>query len=360
MIPIFSGMSAPVTTATTPGYASARLVSTRRIRACGRVDRRRRPYSIRGRKRSSAYRAWPVRCAHELTFGRRRPITENSDTQRRLFDRLVDRGVARAAAEVPADRVRDLITCWSSRRVEQRLRRHEHPGRAVTALRSALFRERDLKRVQRLACREPLDRRHVAVADECREGETREHRKAVDEDGARAAFAELAAVLRAGEPKLLAKHLEQGVMRIRCDGVRLALHAQGQELRAHAPAAPLRRESARAADRQRSPMRRNVRSSTRSLKPTTITTAIRRPRASTIGAAAARTPAKSSWSSYPISSRPPRILPWAPLSIGSRRPSGAVICRSVAGSARPAISRVPSTTIPRIAVSPKLSISDTR
>ena len=60
--------------------ASARLVSTRRMRACGRVDRRRRPYSIRGRKRSSAYRAWPVRCAHELTFGRRRPMTLNSLT----------------------------------------------------------------------------------------------------------------------------------------------------------------------------------------------------------------------------------------------------------------------------------------
>src|SRR2546423_1727560 len=230
-------------------------------------------------------------------------MTENSDTQRRLLDSFIYGRVAGATAEVSADRVRDLITCWSSRRVKEGLRGHEHPGRAVTALRSALFRERDLERMQcrRFAprgpypcCREALDRRHVAVADECGKGETREDRNAVDEDCACAAFAELAAVLRAGEPKLLAKHLEQGVMRIRSDGVRLAVHAQGQELLAQAASAPIRCESARAAERQRSPMRRSVRRSTRSLNPTTITTAILRPRASTIGAAVARTPAKSS------------------------------------------------------------------
>ena len=116
----------------------------------------------------------------------------------------------------------------------------------------------------------------------------------VDEDRARAAFAELAPVLGAGEVQLLAKDFEQRVMRFRRDGARLAVHAKRQELLAHAASAPIRCESARAADTQRSPMRRSVRRSTRSLNPTTMTAAIRRPRASTMGAATARTPAKSS------------------------------------------------------------------
>src|SRR2546427_2161721 len=192
MIPIFSGMSAPVTTATTPGCARARVTSTRRMRACGRVDRRTRPYSIRGKKKSSAYRASPVRWAHELTFGRRRPITENSDTLRRLLDHFVDRGVAGAAAKVPADRRGDLRARRPRRRIEQRLRGHEHPGRAVATLRRALFGKCDLERVQRLTLREALHRRHIGVADERGEGEAIEDRNAVDEHRAGAAFAKLA------------------------------------------------------------------------------------------------------------------------------------------------------------------------
>ena len=43
MIPIFSGMSAPVIAATTPGWASARLTSIRLIRACAFVERSSRP-----------------------------------------------------------------------------------------------------------------------------------------------------------------------------------------------------------------------------------------------------------------------------------------------------------------------------
>src|SRR5512140_3159781 len=126
MIPIFSGISAPVTIATTPGWASARETSRRLMSACGRVDRRSRPCSIRGRWMSSAYRALPVRCAHEFTFGRRRPRMESSDTLRSLLDRLVDRRVARAAAEIAADRVRDLIARRMGVRVEERLRAEEH------------------------------------------------------------------------------------------------------------------------------------------------------------------------------------------------------------------------------------------
>ena len=151
--------------------------------------------------------------------------------------------------------------------------------------------------VQRLTFREALHRRHIGVADERGEGEASEDRNPIDEDRAGAALAELAAMFGPREAKLLAQNLEQRVVRIRRDGAWLAVHVKSEELLAHAASAPIRRESACAALTQRSPMRRNVRRSTRSLKPTTITTAIRRPCASTIGAATARTPGKSSWSS---------------------------------------------------------------
>src|SRR5438477_349991 len=46
-MPNFTGRSSPVMTASTPGSARARLVSTLRIRACGWGLRRIRPYTIR-------------------------------------------------------------------------------------------------------------------------------------------------------------------------------------------------------------------------------------------------------------------------------------------------------------------------
>jgi hypothetical protein len=44
------------------------------------------------------------------------------------------------------------------------------------------------------------------------QGETGEHRPTVDQDGAGAAFAQLAAVFGAGQAALLAQHLEQRVV----------------------------------------------------------------------------------------------------------------------------------------------------
>src|SRR5206468_12094910 len=120
--------------------------------------------------------------------------------------------------------------------------------------------------------REALDRRHLGIRDERREREAGEHRDSVDEDRARAAFTELAPVFGTGEVELLAKHFEQGVMRVHGDGAGLAVHAKGDQLLAHAASAPIRCESARAAETHRSPMRRSVRRSTRSLNPTTMTT----------------------------------------------------------------------------------------
>ena len=58
------------------------------------------------------------------------------------------------------------------------------------------------------------------------EHEAREHRLAVDEHGAGAALAELAAVLGAGQPEVLAQDLEQRLVRRERDLDRLAVHAE--------------------------------------------------------------------------------------------------------------------------------------
>src|SRR5688500_9684119 len=129
-----------------------------------------------------------------LAAGARGRRTRSRSTRRPL-DRFVDRRVSGAAAEVAADRVRHLLAGRTRMRIEQRLRRKQHPRRAVAALRGALFGERGLQRMQLGSFREPLDRRHLEHADLLWQHETGEDLLAIDEDGARATLAELAAVL---------------------------------------------------------------------------------------------------------------------------------------------------------------------
>ena len=59
----------------------------------------------------------------------------------------------------------------------------------------------------------PFDRLDAAALALDRQHQAGEHRLAVDEHRARAALAELAAVLGAGEVEILAEHLEQGLVR---------------------------------------------------------------------------------------------------------------------------------------------------
>ena len=95
---------------------------------------------------------------------------------------------------------------------QQGLRGHQDARRAVAALGGAEIGERGLQRVELVALLQALDgldRPPLHLGGERQAGE---HRLAVDQHGAGAAFAELAAVLRAGQAELLAQHLEQGVV----------------------------------------------------------------------------------------------------------------------------------------------------
>src|SRR5262245_7202439 len=60
--------------------------------------------------------------------------------------------------------------------------------------------------------RHPLDRGDPAPLDLDRQHEAREYGLTVDEHGAGAALSELAPMLGPGEPEVLAKHLQEGLV----------------------------------------------------------------------------------------------------------------------------------------------------
>jgi hypothetical protein len=59
----------------------------------------------------------------------------------------------------------------------------------------------------------PFDRPHVATRARKAEHETGKHGRSIEQHGARAAFAQLAAVLRARKSKVFAEHFEQRLVR---------------------------------------------------------------------------------------------------------------------------------------------------
>src|SRR6185503_15738361 len=72
-----------------------------------------------------------------------------------------------------------------------------------------------LQRVEPALARETLDRDDLRAVRLQREDEARIHAATVEEHRARAALADEAALLRAGEPEVRPEHVEQGP--VRCD-----------------------------------------------------------------------------------------------------------------------------------------------
>src|SRR5882724_3175463 len=259
-MPKVTGKSLPVSTRWTPGCARARETSIDSMVACGMGDRSSLQCTMRGSITSSAKRVRPVTLARPSTRRRGLPITSkrffvvifsssfkgtSSRGQRRIsyatgvpteiprfarddnvgasflgshpsrafFDRLVDLLIPRAAAQVSRDRLLDPLAARIRIFLEQGLRRHEDPGRAIAALRAAQIGERGLQRVELRAGGEPLhglDRTAFAIE---REREAGKHRHAVDHHRAGAALAELATVLGSGEIHVLAQDFEKGLIR---------------------------------------------------------------------------------------------------------------------------------------------------
>src|SRR6185503_8357296 len=97
---------------------------------------------------------------------------------------------------------------------------------AVAALEAVLRDEGGLKRVQLVAVGEALDGRHVGAVERHREQQARVRPAPVHEDGAGAALAVVAALLRAGQAEPLAQQVEKGRARVELERVLLAVDAQ--------------------------------------------------------------------------------------------------------------------------------------
>ena len=196
-----------------------------RRRRCARsaraacVERSSLQCSIRGSITSSAKRVWPVTLARPST--RRRGLADDvhrvsrsakpsrsaaselsgrlADRRDRRFDGLEDLLIAGAAAQVSGERLADLVARRVGVLVEQRLRRDQEARRAVAALRGAEVGEGLLQRMQAAVGHQAFDGLDLAAVALDAEDQAREHRLAVEQHGAGAALAELAAVLGAAE-----------------------------------------------------------------------------------------------------------------------------------------------------------------
>src|SRR5213075_3521133 len=97
--------------------------------------------------------------------------------------------------------------------------------RAVAALRGVQVGKGRLERVRARGGGEPLHGRDLAPVALEAEEQAGEDRLAVDDDGAGPALAEFTAVLRAREPHVLAQDLEERLVGLERDLLRLAVDA---------------------------------------------------------------------------------------------------------------------------------------
>ena len=152
----------------------------------------------------------PSAAAHGRSGGRPR-LEQAPRSGRRGVDDLV---VARAATEVAADRLANLLAGRRGPRRQDRVERDQHPGNADPTLRRPQLDERGLERMGSLRRPEPPHRGHGAPLGLHCQRQTRIDRPAVEEDGARATIAPLAARLDFGRREALSEHPEQRLVRL--------------------------------------------------------------------------------------------------------------------------------------------------
>ena len=125
--------------------------------------------------------------------------------------------ISGAAAQIPGQRVADLVAGRIGLAIEQRLCSHQKSRRAVTTLGRTEVGKGLLERMEPAVCRETFDGQHVTVSTLDAQNETRQHRLAIEQHRARAALSELAAMLGAAEVQVFTQHLEQRLVRIERD-----------------------------------------------------------------------------------------------------------------------------------------------
>ena len=110
---------------------------------------------------------------------------------------------------LPSSPCADLFVRRRGIVLQQLVRRHDHPGRAETALQPVLVPEGFLDRMQRAVAAQPFDGRNRAAVGLDGETGARPDGDSVEEDRARAALARVAADLRAGDASQIADEVHQ-------------------------------------------------------------------------------------------------------------------------------------------------------
>src|SRR5262252_3904736 len=136
--------------------------------------------------------------------------------------------IAGAAAQVARNGDADLLFGRVRIVAEEFQERGQHAGRAKTALQAMIFVKRLLQRVQLVgARRDALDGEKVVAVRLHSEHQARPRRAAVHQDGAGAAYAVLAAEMRAGETELVADKIREREADLDFFLVTLAVDRQG-------------------------------------------------------------------------------------------------------------------------------------
>src|SRR5690242_8388694 len=171
----------------------------------------------------------------------------------RVLHGLDDIDVARAAAQVPGDRLADFLLAGILVALEERARGHEHARRAESALQAVLLGEALLHRMELAALLQAFDRGDLAAVRLHGEHGARLHRLAVQVHRAGAAVAGVAADVGPGHAEVLAdevheqeSRLDFGLAHRAVDGDADLVRGHVSSLRLSAPLSSVRARSARA------------------------------------------------------------------------------------------------------------------
>jgi len=151
----------------------------------------------------------------------------------------------------------DLLDARQLARLQKRVHREQHAGRAEAALKSRMAREGVLEPFELGSLGQPLDGQHLAPLGVSREEATGRDRSSVYQHGARPAGLHVAGPFRAREPQSIAEEVEQQLLRLDLPRYlaavdsKLELHAGGMP--SSAPARRARRiQAAQYSSRKRS------------------------------------------------------------------------------------------------------------
>src|SRR6188768_234932 len=180
------------------GFAPCAPTAFPRRAGHSRTRTRRRPWA---RRRRAACAEWP---------GRPRASSSRSSPGG-LVDGVEDLRVARAPAEVPGERLADLVVARIRDAAQEIGGGDDEARRAEPTLDRSRLGECLLYGVQPVSLGEPLDGPDRVTVRLGREHEAGADELAVEEDGARATLALLARVLRAGQAEPVAQRHEEAL-----------------------------------------------------------------------------------------------------------------------------------------------------